>query len=413
MKMKIMTSPAYPIREKQEKQSTWKFIVQELKPRGNWLTPFNIISIPVILVGLALIVLRFTQGLGAVSNVSQDIPWGLWKGFNVVTGVAFAGGAYVLTFIVYILRVKKYQSIVRVTVLNGFLAYMFYAGALVLDLGKPWNIFNPLIGNSFGASSVLFLVAWHFMLYIVAQFLEFSPAIAEWLNARKVHRILSGLTIGAVIFGITLSTLHQSGLGALFLMAKEKIHPLWYSEFIPLLFLVSSVFAGLSMVIFEGSISQRVFFNQISEENRQARNNMVLSLSKICAYTLFAYLFMQIIVLVHGQHFNLLNTPMGYWYLIEIIGFVVAPMVLFVFAYRNSSLLLTRIAALVTILGIIVNRLNVSIIAFRWDAATHYVPSWMEIVVSMAIIFIQIWIFRWIIHRMPVLRESPSWAKHE
>ena len=408
-----MTSPAYPIREKQEKQSTWQFIVQELKPRGKWLTPFNIISIPIILVGLALIVLRFTKGLGAVSNVSQDIPWGLWKGFNVVTGVAFAGGAYVLTFIVYVLQVKKYQSIVRVTVLNGFLAYMFYAGALVLDLGKPWNIFNPLIGNSFGASSVLFLVAWHFMLYIVAQFLEFSPAIAEWINARKAHKILSGLTIGAVIFGITLSTLHQSGLGALFLMAKEKIHPLWYSEFIPLLFLVSSVFAGLSMVIFEGSISQRVFFNQISEENRQARNKMVLSLSKICAYTLFAYLFMQIIVLVHGQHINLLNTPMGYWYLLEIIGFVLAPLVLFVIAYRNSSLLLTRVAAIVTIVGIILNRLNVSIIAFRWDAATHYVPSWMEIVVSLAIIFIQIWIFRWVIQRMPVVRESPSWAKHE
>jgi len=407
-----MTSPAYPIQDKQEKQSVWRFIFQELKPRGKWLTPFNIISLPVILVGLGLIVLRFTNGLGAVSNVSQDIPWGLWKGFNVVTGVAFAGGAYVLTFIVYILRVKKYESIVRVTVLNGFLAYMFYAGALVLDLGKPWNIFNPLIGNSFGASSVLFLVAWHFMLYIVAQFLEFSPAIAEWINARKAHRILSGLTIGAVIFGITLSTLHQSGLGALFLMAKEKIHPLWYSEFIPLLFLVSSVFAGLSMVIFEGSISQKVFFNQITEENRQARNKMVLSLSKICAYTLFAYLFMQIIVLVHGQHLNLLTTPMGYWYLLEIIGFVVLPIFLFVFAYRNSSILLTRIAAIVTILGIILNRLNVSIIAFRWDAATHYVPSWMEIVISLAIIFIQIWIFRWVINRMPVIRKSPSWAKH-
>jgi len=407
-----MTSPAYPIQDKQEKQSVWRFIFQELKPRGKWLTPFNIISLPVILVGLGLIVLRFTNGLGAVSNVSQDIPWGLWKGFNVVTGVAFAGGAYVLTFIVYILRVKKYQSIVRVTVLNGFLAYMFYAGALVLDLGKPWNIFNPLIGNSFGASSVLFLVAWHFMLYIVAQFLEFSPAIAEWINARKAHKILSGLTVGAVIFGITLSTLHQSGLGALFLMAKEKIHPLWYSEFIPLLFLVSSVFAGLSMVIFEGSISQKVFFNQITKENRQARNNMVLSLSKICAYTLFAYLFMQIIVLVHGQHLNLLTTPMGYWYLLEIIGFVVLPIFLFVFAYRNSNILLTRIAAIVTILGIILNRLNVSIIAFRWDAATHYVPSWMEIVISLAIIFIQIWIFRWVINRMPVIRKSPSWAKH-
>jgi len=195
-------------------------------------------------------------------------------------------------------------------------------------------------------------------------------------------------------------------------MAKEKIHPLWYSEFIPLLFLVSSVFAGLSMVIFEGSISQKVFFNQITEENRQARNKMVLSLSKICAYTLFAYLFMQIIVLVHGQHLNLLTTPMGYWYLLEIIGFVVLPIFLFVFAYRNSSILLTRIAAIVTILGIILNRLNVSIIAFRWDAATHYVPSWMEIVISLAIIFIQIWIFRWVINRMPVIRKSPSWAKH-
>src|SRR5690606_3434085 len=239
---------------------------------------------------------RFWNGLGSVSNVSQDIPWGLWKGFNVVTGVAFAGGAYVLTFIVYILKVDKYHSLVRVTVLNGFLAYMFYAGALVLDLGKPWNIFNPIIGNNFGANSVLFLVAWHFLLYIIAQLIEFSPAIAEWLGTRKIHKILSGMTIGAVIFGITLSTLHQSGLGALFLMAKAKIHPLWYNEFIPILFLVSSVFAGLSMVIFEGSISQRVFFDKINKENMKARKSIVQTLSKICAFAMFAYLFMQLLV---------------------------------------------------------------------------------------------------------------------
>ena len=144
-----MTSPAYPITQEKQNQSIWRFIVSELKPRGKWLTPFNVISIPIILAGLLLMVIRFTQGLGAVSNVSQEVPWGLWKGFNVVTGVAFAGGAYVLTFIVYILKVDKFHPIVRVTVLNGFLAYLFYAGALVLDLGKPWNIFNPLIGNSF------------------------------------------------------------------------------------------------------------------------------------------------------------------------------------------------------------------------------------------------------------------------
>ncbi|MGQ7868117.1 NrfD/PsrC family molybdoenzyme membrane anchor subunit [Sunxiuqinia sp. sy24] len=407
-----MTSPIIPLTKADKNQSTWRFLMSELKPRGKWSTPFNLISIPIILVGLTLIVIRFSQGLGAVSNINQEIPWGLWKGFNVVTGVAFAGGAYVLTFIVYILKVDKFHSIVRVTVLNGFLAYMFYAGALVLDLGKPWNIFNPIIGNNFGASSVLFLVAWHFLLYIVAQLIEFSPAVAEWLGARRAHKLLSGLTLGAVIFGITLSTLHQSGLGALFLMASQKIHPLWYNEFIPILFLVSSVFAGLSMVIFEGSISQRVFFRKISKKNREARNNMVQSLSKICAFSMFAYLAMQFLVFIHGQHWDLLNTPMGYWFLLEMIGFVLIPMALFFYASRTSSILLSRVAAIITILGIILNRLNVSIIAFRWDAAVHYVPSWMEIVVSITIILIQIWIFRWVISRMPVLDEPPKWAKN-
>jgi Ni/Fe-hydrogenase subunit HybB-like protein len=407
-----MTSPIYPLTKEKDSQSTWQFLLKEMKPRGKWLTPFNLISIPIILVGLVLIVIRFTEGLGAVSNINQEVPWGLWKGFNVVTGVAFAGGAYVLTFIVYILKVDKYHSIVRVTVLNGFLAYMFYAGALVLDLGKPWNIFNPIIGNNFGASSVLFLVAWHFLLYIIAQLIEFSPAVAEWLGARRAHKILSGLTLGAVIFGITLSTLHQSGLGALFLMASEKIHPLWYNEFIPLLFLVSSVFAGLSMVIFEGSISQRVFFRKISEKNRQARNSMVQSLSKICAFGMFAYLFMQFLIFIHGQHWDLLNTSMGYWFLLEMIGFVALPMVLFFYASRTSNLVLSRVAAVITIVGIILNRLNVSIIAFRWDAAVRYVPSWMEVVVAITIILVQIWIFRWVISRMPVLDEPPKWAKN-
>ncbi|KAF0238351.1 MAG: polysulfide [Prolixibacteraceae bacterium] len=405
-----MSSTTYLITSDKESPAGWKFFLSELKPRGKWFTPFNIISIPIIIVGLVLIVYRFWNGLGSVSNVNQEIPWGLWKGFNVVTGVAFAGGAYVLTFIVYILKVDKYHSIVRVTVLNGFLAYMFYAGALVLDLGKPWNIFNPIIGNNFGANSVLFLVAWHFMLYIVAQLVEFSPAIAEWLGSRRIHKILSGMTIGAVIFGITLSTLHQSGLGALFLMAKEKIHPLWYNEFIPILFLVSSVFAGLSMVIFEGSISQRVFADKINKKDKEARKGIVNTLSKICAFAMFAYLFMQLLVFIHGQHYNLLNTKMGYWYLLEMVGFVIFPMALYFRSYLTSNINLSRIAAIITIVGIILNRLNVSIIAFRWDAAVRYVPSWMEVVVSITIILIQIWIFRWVISRMPVLNEPPKWA---
>jgi Ni/Fe-hydrogenase subunit HybB-like protein len=392
-------------------KSIWKFLLGELKPKGKYFTPFNIISVPVIIIGLIIIAIRFWKGIGEVSNVNQDIPWGLWKGFNVVTGVAFAGGAYVLTFIVYILNDRKYHSIIRVTVLNGFLAYAFYAAALVLDLGRPWHIFNPIIGNSFGASSVLFLVAWHFLLYMIAQLIEFSPAVAEWLGARRAHKILSGMTIAAVIFGITLSILHQSGLGALYLMAKEKIHPLWYSEFIPVLFLVSSVFAGLSMVIFEGSISHKVFFNQISEKNQKAQKNIIHGLSKICAGTMFAYFFLQLLVFAHKERWDLLNTGMGYWFLLEMIGFVLLPMILFFISYRNYNITLIKIAAIITIIGVIMNRLNISIIGYRWDAAVRYVPSWKEVVVAMTVIFIQIWVFRWIINRMPVLRDSPSWVK--
>ncbi len=405
-----MTSQAFPIAKDNDGRSIWRFIISELRPKGKWLTPFNIISIPIILLGLGLIVYRFVNGIGSVTNLTQETPWGIWIGFDVVTGVAFAGGAYVLTFMVYILKMNKYHSIVRITVLNGFLAYVFYAGALLLDLGRPWNVINPIIGNSFGTSSVLFLVAWHFLLYMLAELIEFSPAIAEWLGARRAHKILSGMTIAAVIFGITLSTLHQSGLGALYLMAKDKIHPLWYSEFIPVLFLVSSIFAGLSMVIFEGTISHKVFGNQISEKNHKAEHGILHGLSKICAGAMFAYFFLQLLVFIHNKNWDLLNTPMGYWFLLEMIGFVLVPMMLFYYSYRTNNIFMIRLASILTMLGIILNRLNVTVIGFRWDAPVHYIPSWMEIVVTLAVIFTEIWIFRWVVNRMPVLRESPKWA---
>lgn len=402
-----------PVTTAGQPAATLRFILRELKPKGKIFTPFNIISVPIILLGIVLIAIRFWKGIGSITNLSQDVPWGLWIGFDVVTGVAFAGGAYVITFMVYILNLKKYHSIVRVTVLNGFLAYVFYAGALLLDLGKPWNVVNPIIGNSFGTSSVLFLVAWHFMLYMIAQLIEFSPAIAEWLGARRIRKILSGMTIAAVIFGITLSMLHQSGLGALYLMAKEKIHPLWYSEFIPILFFISSIFAGLSMVIFEGSISHKVFFSQISHENHQAQKGIILGLARICAATLFVYFFLQLLVFIHDKHWNLISTPLGYWYLLEMFGFVLIPMILFYQAYRSNNILMIRIASIITIVGVILNRLNVTIIGFKWDMPVRYVPTWMEIVVTLTVLFAEIWIFRWVINRMPVLRDSPSWVNEK
>jgi Ni/Fe-hydrogenase subunit HybB-like protein len=396
--------------EGREIKSLIKFILTELKPRGKWLTPFNLISIPVILLGAVLLTIRFVKGLGAITNLSQDFPWGLWIGFDVMTGVAFAGGAYVLTFIVYILRVEKYHSLIRVTVLNGFLAYVFYAGALLLDLGRPWNVINPIIGNSFGVSSVLFLVAWHFLLYMAAELIEFSPAIAEWLGLRRVRRILSGLTLGAVVFGITLSTLHQSGLGALYLMSKPKIHPLWYSEFIPILFFVSSIFAGLSMVIVEGTISDRVFSHQINSEDRKSHQSIVLGLANICAGTMFVYLFLQALVFIHEKRWAYLDSPMGYWYLVELIGFVLIPCTVFLQGLKRKSMAFIRVAAIMAMIGVLLNRLNVSVIAFKWNAPVRYVPTWMEIEVTLAVIFTEIWVFRWVVSRMPVLNTPPEWA---
>lgn len=388
----------------------WKFMLHELKPKGKIFSPFNIISFPIIIVGLIIIFLRFKNGIGSVTNLTQDVPWGLWIGFDVVTGVAFAGGAYVLVFMVNILNLKKYKPILRITVLNGFLAYLFYSAALLLDLGRPLSIVNVIIGNNFGVSSVLFLVGWHFLLYMLALLLEFSPAIAEWLNARKAHKILTGLTMGAVVFGITLSVLHQSGIGALFLMAKGKIHPLWYNEYLPLLFVVSSVFAGIAMVILEGSISQKVFTKQLEGNAHHNHDDILVGLSKISALGMFVYLSLIVLVFVHQKNWQYLNSGMGQWFLFEIIGFVIVPMLLFFTSYRYRNTGMIKIAALITLLGIMLNRMNISIISFRWDAADRYVPSWQEFIVTLTIIFIEIWVLRWIVRRMPVLSKSPEWA---
>ncbi len=393
-------------------QSVMAFVRDQARPRGPLLTPFNIITIALMFTAAVILIVRFAYGLGSVTNLSQEFPWGIWKGFNVVAGVAFAGGAYVLTFMVYVLGMEKYHPIVRVTVLNGFLAYCFYAGALILELGKPWNIINPIIGNDFGLSSVLFLISWHFMLYIFSMAIEFSPAFAEWIGSRRLRKILSAMTIGAVIFGVTLSTLHQSALGALFLMASNKIHPLWYSEFIPILFFISSIFAGLSMVMFEGSISRRVFKNRLSSAVRFSHAGILVGLARICASVMFVYLFLEMIKLVDGRLLSQITGGWGAWYLVEMVGLTALPMILFLVGSHRENLPLIRFAAVLTMLGVVLNRLNISLIAFRPYSLAHYVPTPLEVIVSLSVIAAEIWVFRWIVLRMPVVSEEPAWV-HE
>lgn len=398
----VMPIPAHP----RKHLGTLGFLREELRPKGRVLTPFNVITAVLMLATVVILTIRFTYGLGAVTNLSQDVPWGLWKGFNVIAGVALAGGAYMITFLVYILRLETYRPIVRVTVLNGFLAYVFYAGALVLDLGRPWHILNPIIGNSFGMTSILFLVAWHFLLYMLAALVEFSPTIAEWLGAERVRRILTRMTVGAVVLGITLSLLHQSGLGALYLMAKQKLHPLWYTELLPVLFVVSSVFAGLSMVIFEGTLTYRAFFNRMSLKLISAHHDIVVGLARICACAMFAYLFLVALNFLHGQHWRDFSGFHAGWWLFEIVGLVAVPMALFAYGAASRRQRVIQLAAVLALLGVILNRLNVSVIAYRYDAVHHYVPTWMEVVVVLGIVSAEIWVFRWVVNRMAVLGAS-------
>ena len=383
----------------------------ELKPKRPYFTPFNIITVPVILLGVVLVVMRFALGLGSVTNLSQDFPWGLWIGFDVLVGIAFAGGSYVISFMYYILGKKVYHPIVRVTVLNGFLSYSFYAGALVLDLGRPWNAFNFLIGNEFGVASVMFMVAWHFFLYTLLLLVEFVPALAEWIGAKRLWKAVNWVNLVAVVLGITIALGHQSGVGGLFLLAKAKIHPLWYSPMIPLLFLVSSMFAGLCMVIFEGSITSRAFRARLSDEMSSTHDIIVINLAKVCTGIMAVYLALKVFDLFRGNTWALLATPFGAWYLLEVAGFVIIPGALFFSGSRKESLPVIKAAAVMAMIGIFINRFNFVFIAYNWTEPVRYYPSWMEIVVTLTVIFTELWVYRWVINRMPVISERPRWAR--
>ena len=193
---------------------------------------------------------RFTQGLGATTNLSDATPWGLWVGFDVMGGVALAAGGFIMTAAVYIFRLERLHGVVRPAVLTAFLGYVAVAVGLLFDLGLPWNIWHMIV--FWNPHSPLFEVGWCVMLYLTVLTLEFFPVPAEEFSAlAKVRRILIKVRLPLVIAGIGLSTLHQSSLGSLFLIMPYRLHPLWYSPILPLLFLVSAIALGMMMVTFE------------------------------------------------------------------------------------------------------------------------------------------------------------------
>ena len=370
------------------------------------LTPGNGIVGVIAVVGVGLMAYRFLAGLGATTHLSQTSPWGLWIGFDMLGGVALAAGGYTIATSVYIFGLKDYHPIVRPAVLTGLLGYTFAILGLCADLGRPWNLPVPLL-VSYGGPSVMFEISWCVALYASVLAMEFLPPVFEWLGWARARSVAVKATVGLTVFGVMLSTLHQSSLGALFLMTPTKLHPLWYSPFIPAYFFISSIAAGLSMVIVESALSHRAFASRA--DHGVDLDRIAIGLARGASIVLFAYFFVKLQGVADSMRMDLLFTGYGYWFMFEMLGFILLPSLVFAIGARRGHVVLIRWTAAWTVLGIIVNRLNVSVIAFNWAAPDRYVPSWMEVWVSISLVTIGIQVFRWIVNRMPVLRESPEY----
>lgn len=372
-------------------------------------TPFDTIAAVILLVGVPVIVWRFAFGLGAVTNLSQEVPWGLWIGFDMLCGVALAAGGFTLAAAVYMFGLKTYRPVVRAAILTGFLGYLLAVIGLLCDLGQPWRIPYPIFVQ-WGPTSVMFEVGWCVFLYTTVLALEFIPAFFEWMGWTLLQKWVHKIEIAVIVLGIVLSTLHQSSLGSLFLMSPHLIHPLWYSPLIPVFFFISAISAGLTMVIFESGLSHRLFRDRVDHGKHVDVDSIAIGLGRAGAIVLFALFFLRLQGLADGGHWDLLATGWGAWFLVEIVGFILVPSLVLAWGARHANARVVRTGAILAVLGVVLNRLNVSVIAFAWEAPKRYVPSWQELLVSLVIVTAGVVAFRWIVNRMPVLgaKSAPA-----
>jgi Ni/Fe-hydrogenase subunit HybB-like protein len=375
-------------------------------------TPGNAIAAVILAVGLPITFIRFTQGMGAVTNLSDANPWGIWIAFDVLCGVALAAGGFLIGSAVHLFGMKEYKPLVRPAILTGFLGYALVVVGLLYDLGRPWRLPYPMM-VSLGTTSVLFEVGWCVALYLMCQFVEILPPIFEWLGAKKLRKWAVGLTTGATVMAVTLSTLHQSSLGALFLIAPGKLHPLWYSMYLPVFFICSAIGGGIGMIIFESTLSHSYFKDQLKNAPHGQLEKLTLGLGKAGAVVMYMNVLLRFLGVAHSNQWALLWTGWGAWWLVEVVGFMGVPCLLYLYGYRKDSVLAIRIAGVWSVVGLILNRFNVSLVAFHYQSAERYFPRWTEVWMSVTIITVGVLIFRWMVNRMPILLQHPDYVGDE
>lgn len=345
--------------------------------------------------GLIATIVRFTSGLGASTNLSDAYPWGLWIGFDVVTGVGLAAGGFTIAAAVYVLHLKHFYPVLRPAIVTAFLGYLLVIVALLFDLGHPLRIYHPLLMSN--PHSVMFEVAMCVMLYTTVLALEFSPVVFERLGWQTPRAWIAKITVPLVILGVILSFLHQSSLGSLYLIMPSKLYPLWYSPMLPLFFLVTAIAAGCAMVIIESHLTYKAFGHRLEL-------NILQDIGRLLLVLLAFYGVLKVQDLISRDLGSLLVIPrtetLVFW--LELLLGVVAPVILLsIKRVRLSSSGLFAVAVL-AIAGFLFNRMNVAITGFEASAGVSYTPSWMEVMITFAIVATMIFLFAVIVRYLPI-----------
>jgi len=346
------------------------------------MTPLTKVFIGIFGFGCVLIIYRLLFGLGAVTNLNDLWPWGLWISFDVLGGVAMAAGGFLIAGTVYILNWKKYKVIVRPAILNAFFGYALAATSITLDIGRPFVIWHPIV--MWQINSIMFIVAIHVVLYTSTLATESSPMFFEKFGMQKAYRFVNKIMVPIVIFGVLLSVLHQSSLGAVFLITPSKLSPLWYSSNLPTWFLVSAIMLGLNMVSFETIISSRAFKHKAPKE-------VLFGLARGSLIVTGVYLAAKIYDVVRlgaiGLAFN--GSFTSNMYLLEMVVGVILPIALLSQKPVRTNIDRIFVVNILVLLGVVLNRLNVGMFGladYISKTGIDYFPSFFEFAVTAAMV---------------------------
>jgi Ni/Fe-hydrogenase subunit HybB-like protein len=346
-------------------------------------------------IGLTIIVFRIIHGPGAVVALTDMIPWGLWKGGGVVALVPIGGAGFTVAAFVYVFHWKRYKPLAIGAVLLGLMCYTSVAIGLTFDIGIWWRIVFPL--KFWQLHSTLFEIAWCIMLYLGVLALEFSHVVFKEFGFTRVLGILDKFTIVFVIVGISLSSLHQSSLGTLFLATPYRLHPLWHTDLLPLLFFITSVGLGCLSISWVAIVTHRLY-------GARQPMNAISGLGRIASFVLIFYLLIKFAEIVIAGEASFLIQPtwdtVNFWLEVSLGGFIPAALLLRK-KYRQSPTAMFWIGS-IAILGISLNRVNVAGLATVSTTHQPYFPAWTEWAVTFGILSGAALVFLYCVERFGV-----------